>query len=662
MAPLPDDNVEEVAPFVEEQEVGGEGQEALWIEEEHSTTSPSASSTGTPVKTTSRGFFKKSPKGPENSGSSRNRLFRRKKVVQGHSVVLLEQPVNVKSQAEASDEKAIDLTVASSESSEDPQSREITTKATSACSMLDEALALKGDDPQSLAKFAFAEAVSARLMVDPKSSTLTQYKVLQEKGGKIAAQTIANAQENKTPVSVAEANKAKSILSEILPPTEKDGSAVSEVALASPLSISSLNDILDAPEEGKAVSKKSFSVFGGPARGKKPIERFSAQVVDSTKEDTKEMENAVANIEELEKISNLDSETADILKEALRNDDTESLSSYDGVKLFGGPATKDEKKSKSVEEPDPEMRAPPRDLTTAAPMFISVTPGEADVLTQKSWDVLMEQDAVDPMFAPGAAFEPDQPRTVMSPVSEAGGADEDRYTVQEAAPVAATAVVAAAAEDKYSVVPGEGAVCDALCGPTDSDVSVQDEEENMELKGAAPPGTSRQAASAVLADEVTTLQSEDESQKDSKPKRKLFGFLKRGKSKSVSVEVVNEEPADEKETEKTTSEKGPKFIGLPTDLTREQTLEQTVIETALDEIKPPVEEEGPEEVVEEPPKVMVPSDLTRDETFERTVIETSWKHNSSPGAKAKSPSNKDPLIARLRGKGNKKKTRQSVDP
>ena len=71
------------------------------------------------------------------------------------------------------------------------------------------------------------------------------------------------------------------------------------------------------------------------------------------------------------------------------------------------------------------------------------------------------------------------------------------------------------------------------------------------------------------------------------------------------------------------------------------------------------EEEAKEEA---PRRMQLPIDLMRDQTFEKTAIETSWRE-VSPKKKAPSPTTKDPLIARLRGKkSNSKKTRRSVDP
>ena len=108
------------------------------------------------------------------------------------------------------------------------------------------------------------------------------------------------------------------------------------------------------------------------------------------------------------------------LNNALLADETEHITSYDGVKMFGQNIKTEEELAAEAEE-RAAMGLPPRDeipeiessLSKRSikidPHFISAPAGEASILTAKSWDSLIENEA--------ARWE-DQPRSMLRMVPE----------------------------------------------------------------------------------------------------------------------------------------------------------------------------------------------------------------------------------------------------
>jgi hypothetical protein len=201
----------------------------------------------------------------------------------------------------------------------------------------------------------------------------------------------------------------------------------------------------------KKAAQKNAEKF---AKGsEKEVKRFVATVMV---EDGvgKTMEREISNIDELKKYQAVDEQMERQLLEAMSNDDTESLTSHQGVRMHGKQTKpKDKKKSSkgAVEEPDPPQ-SPPRDYGKNRPTFVSVPQGVPGILMQKSWESLVENEAVPreeiiskakdaaprtserspkvhpppPMDDAQAALAPVPSR---SPASSVGDMEEDKYTI-----------------------------------------------------------------------------------------------------------------------------------------------------------------------------------------------------------------------------------------
>jgi hypothetical protein len=291
------------------------------------------------------------------------------------------------------------------------------------------------------------------------------------------------------------------------------------------LSIGSLNEILDGPMDKspeKALAKKDvpkkkrggffggvfrkknakkeipyknqvngpnevMKVTGSKAAGKKKATQKNAEKTANSAEkevkrfvatvlvedgNGKSLEREISNIDELKKYQAVDEQMERQLLEAMSNDDTESLTSHQGIKMHGKQTKpKHETKKKSTngttEEPDPPQ-SPPRDFEKNKPIFVSVPQGVPGILMQKSWESLVENEAVPlerddtpekevtqrtserspkvypppPMDDAQAALAPNPSR---SPASSVTDMEEDKYTVP-------LDVEEPKVDDRYSVV------------------------------------------------------------------------------------------------------------------------------------------------------------------------------------------------------------------
>jgi hypothetical protein len=148
----------------------------------------------------------------------------------------------------------------------------------------------------------------------------------------------------------------------------------------------------------KAAGKKKPSpkIAEKTAKGaEKEIKRFVATVMVEDGVE-KPLEREISNIEELKKYQAVDEQMERQLLEAMSNDETESVTSLQGVRMHGKQAKpKPDKKKKSdkdaVEEPEPP---PPRDSEKYKLTFVSVPKGDPGILMQKSWESLVENEAV----------------------------------------------------------------------------------------------------------------------------------------------------------------------------------------------------------------------------------------------------------------------------
>mmetsp|Transcript_23648 Transcript_23648/g.36516 ORF Transcript_23648/g.36516 Transcript_23648/m.36516 type:complete len:449 (+) Transcript_23648:61-1407(+) len=203
------------------------------------------------------------------------------------------------------------------------------------------------------------------------------------------------------------------------------------------MTISSLNEIMDAPispestsqkqadEEKEKVErqekKKPFKLFR--RRTKQNKESSSAKVepqVDKEQplvqekeelryinakivgEDEGEAEpDPLFDLAELEMFKNADKITGSRLKNAIAMDRTESLNSWHGVPLHEQAQTltpdrikKSDKKKESVEMPEEERlsNSPARNPDDLLPKFVPAPKGDPSILTARSWSLLMEDE------------------------------------------------------------------------------------------------------------------------------------------------------------------------------------------------------------------------------------------------------------------------------
>jgi hypothetical protein len=230
-----------------------------------------------------------------------------------------------------------------------------------------------------------------------------------------------------------------------------------------------------APKNKADNNKEVMKVTGSKAAGKKKatpkntaksnkaaeteVKRFVATVmVEDGVEDS--MQREISNVDELRKYQAVDEQMERQLLEAMSYDDTESLTSHEGIRMHGK-QTKPKKKKKTqtsngTDEED-EMavppRSPPRDFEKGKTIFVSVPRGAPDILMQKSWESLVENEAVPiaeeeevpkqvtaprsnerlPKVFPPEPMDDAQaelgPAPSQSPASTVGDTEDDKYTV-----------------------------------------------------------------------------------------------------------------------------------------------------------------------------------------------------------------------------------------
>jgi hypothetical protein len=219
----------------------------------------------------------------------------------------------------------------------------------------------------------------------------------------------------------------------------------------------------------KKAAPKTAEKFAKGAE--KEVKRFVATVMVEDG-DGKTMEREISNIDELKKYQAVDELMERQLLEAMSNDDTESLTSHEGVRMHGKqtkPKQDSKKKSSkgAVEEPDPPQ-SPPRDYGKNRPTFVSVPQGIPGILMQKSWESLVENEAVpreeiepqakeaaprttewSPKVYPPPPMDDAQaalaPALSQSPASSVGDMEKDKYTIPPD-------VEEATVDDRYAVV------------------------------------------------------------------------------------------------------------------------------------------------------------------------------------------------------------------
>lgn len=237
---------------------------------------------------------------------------------------------------------------------------------------------------------------------------------------------------------------------------------------------------VNAPNEvmkvtgSKAAGKKNTNQKNAVKTSKgadKEVKRFVATVMVED-DNGKSLEREISNIDELKKYQAVDEQMERQLLEAMSNDDTESLTSHQGVRMHGKQTKpKHDKKKKAskgaVEEPDPPQ-SPPRDYGRNKTTFVSVPQGVPGILMQKSWESLVENEAVpreekesparevaprtserSPKVYPPPPMDDAQAALVpvpsQSPASSVGNPEEDKYTIPPE-------VEEPKADDRYAVV------------------------------------------------------------------------------------------------------------------------------------------------------------------------------------------------------------------
>lgn len=320
----------------------------------------------------------------------------------------------------------------------------------------------------------------------------------------------------------------------------------------SPMSMSSLNEILDGPLSPpkipqEIVSKSKhlagaelasaplttepmenaepttlpikpkghggFLGFGGGGRrskkssqryyGRKNLQRFQATVQEfnDNQDDDKELEPP----DELEQFVDLDRQLSARLKDAMDKDETGSLTSMEGVPVHEKiQKKKDKKKSKSkkletmnIEEDQANEKHPRRPVNweILKPNFVTAPKGEpALLMTAKSWDSLMleeeEEKEARLNLAPEDIDATDSESVPPAAVMPTKSVDEDKYTV--AAEVDSPA-------DKYTVLTDPCSLCGSLWG------SSKEEEEATPTAAAVDENcmVDKYATADAKADEQT---------------------------------------------------------------------------------------------------------------------------------------------------------------
>lgn len=178
----------------------------------------------------------------------------------------------------------------------------------------------------------------------------------------------------------------------------------------SPLSMSSLNEILDAPTTPLAVTaaaekpktkrrRRWFRLVKPKAKVSKTkpaklvepvqreVQRFVATIVEPEEDDVLDGETKV----ELEQARALDQKLDGVLKTALAQADDESVTSWQGVPVHEERQTK----KKTPKEPEGQRHVGPRQsFDQVQPQFVTAPRGAPAILMQKSWESLEEQGAL----------------------------------------------------------------------------------------------------------------------------------------------------------------------------------------------------------------------------------------------------------------------------
>jgi len=115
---------------------------------------------------------------------------------------------------------------------------------------------------------------------------------------------------------------------------------------------------------------------------------FATRVIIQDK-NSSEGSDTVGELPNLDKIKNVDAELQKRLSEAVDGDGTESITSFQGVPMFG----KDEKKKgKKSPPPTPREGKPVRDFDKIKPTFVAAPQGDAAILTAKSWESVVTEE------------------------------------------------------------------------------------------------------------------------------------------------------------------------------------------------------------------------------------------------------------------------------
>jgi hypothetical protein len=170
------------------------------------------------------------------------------------------------------------------------------------------------------------------------------------------------------------------------------------------------------------------------------------------------------------KVHDVDVETHHRIERALMADETEALTSFDGVRMFGH-NIKAEDEAEEEEQQPPEVMAIASELSSMSlrsvkmePQFIQAPAGAASILTAMSWDSLIADDAVHPDERPLQSVLP----TLL-----------DNYTEEDEG-------IPAPPEDHYATTPSRG---DAYS------VSLMPSGASPDSYGTATPGLTDKYAS-----------------------------------------------------------------------------------------------------------------------------------------------------------------------
>ena len=272
----------------------------------------------------------------------------------------------------------------------------------------------------------------------------------------------------------------------------------------------------------------------------KPYQRYIAnvQVENGSRRsgNTKDLSTVVKRTHQVEM------ETQDRLKSAILADNTENITSFDGVRMFGqnGKKDDDDEEMEDIPEEELEYEDLPKRSIKVDPQFVLAPAGHASILTAKSWDSLVEDGAARLADAPQAIVQAlldstDMEDEEIPPPVSSYHSDPPEY-MPSASPLSVESKIPGL-NDKYSSAeePGVG-----------DKYSMEEIDENNLV--VSPAAESRS-------------DSLDEREGDASPRRRILpsGFLARMQSRRKSHE--KEEERDEYEEEAVTYEE--KEIEVP---------------------------------------------------------------------------------------------------